>query len=142
MDMNDRRRRLQLAVDRLGSKVALGRRLGYQDGAFVGQMLRGDRPITEKTLDVLARLPELADLFRTTDAIRAQEPAAQYRAPATLVEALEVLGGHLTRVPPDMREAVATNLAGWARDGGRDHWRSVLQALLNSEPSKLRRTGT
>jgi len=33
-----------------GSKAALGRALGYRDGAFVGQMLRGDRPITEKTI--------------------------------------------------------------------------------------------
>lgn len=33
-----------------GRKVALGRALGYDSGAFVSQMLRGDRPISEKTV--------------------------------------------------------------------------------------------
>lgn len=51
-DTQDRRRRLlQALVDHpdIGTKADLGRALGYKNGAFVGQMLRGDRPITEKT---------------------------------------------------------------------------------------------
>jgi hypothetical protein len=45
--------RLQAFVDLKfeGNKAALGRALGYKDGAFVGQMLRGARPITEKTVE-------------------------------------------------------------------------------------------
>jgi hypothetical protein len=35
-----RRERLTAAVEKLGGKAALGRALGYKDGAFVGQMLR------------------------------------------------------------------------------------------------------
>jgi hypothetical protein len=31
-------------------KAALGRALGFADGAFVGQMVKGLRPITEKTV--------------------------------------------------------------------------------------------
>lgn len=43
------RERLQALADKFGGNALLGRALGYADGAFVGQMLRGDRPITEKT---------------------------------------------------------------------------------------------
>jgi transcriptional regulator with XRE-family HTH domain len=53
-----------------------------------------------------------------------------------LVDTLEALGEHLSRTPPDVREAVATNLAGWARDGGKDHWRQGLQALMQAAPRK------
>lgn len=45
-----RRRRLKEAASRLGGNAALGRLLGYQDGAYIGQMLRGERPITEDTV--------------------------------------------------------------------------------------------
>lgn len=39
------------------NKAALGRALGYLDGAFVGQMIRGERPITEKTISQINALP-------------------------------------------------------------------------------------
>lgn len=52
-----RRARLQLAAEKVGGKAALGRLLGYVDGAFVGQMLRGDRPVTEDTVVKLEQKP-------------------------------------------------------------------------------------
>ena len=55
--------RLKIACERVGGKAALGRALGYKDGAFVGQMLRGDRPITEKTIASLIGIKKVADLF-------------------------------------------------------------------------------
>jgi len=45
-----RRERLKAAADKVGGNAALGRLLGHQDGAFVGQMIRGTRPISEKTV--------------------------------------------------------------------------------------------
>lgn len=60
---DDRIKRLQLAADRVGGKAALGRLLGYKDGAFVGQMLRGERPVTEKTMQAITEHANLADLF-------------------------------------------------------------------------------
>lgn len=45
-----RRERLAAAAKRAGGNAALGKLLGYRDGAFVGQMLRGERPITEGTV--------------------------------------------------------------------------------------------
>jgi hypothetical protein len=48
-----RLKRLAALVDAEGGKAPLGRKLGYKDGAFVGQMLRGERPISEKTVDAV-----------------------------------------------------------------------------------------
>lgn len=63
---DERRDRLERAADRLGGKAQLGRALGYKDGAFVGQMLRGERPVSEKTLRQLLEIKEVADLFSFT----------------------------------------------------------------------------
>ena len=48
-----RRERLQALIGDdapFGKNVELGRALGYTDGSYVGQMLRGERPIDEKTI--------------------------------------------------------------------------------------------
>ncbi len=54
-----RKLRLQQFCDLVfsGKKSSLGRALGYRDGAFIGQMLRGERPITEKTVNQIHELP-------------------------------------------------------------------------------------
>jgi len=54
---------LEEAAKRLRGKASLGRALGYLDGAYVGQMIRGERPVTEKTLEAMAGIRELQDLF-------------------------------------------------------------------------------
>ncbi|MCR6477545.1 CI-like repressor protein [Variovorax phage VarioGold] len=67
MDMDDltlwRRERLQALAQKLGGNAALGRRLGYKDGAFVGQMIKGVRPITEKTIAAVHEMHEARDWF-------------------------------------------------------------------------------
>ena len=55
--------RLAAMVEREGGKAPAGRRLGYKDGAFVGQMLRGERPITEKTVLAVHALSGYAGWF-------------------------------------------------------------------------------
>lgn len=45
------------------NKAALGRALGYSSGAFVRQMLEGERPITEKTVDRVHELPGCTNWF-------------------------------------------------------------------------------
>lgn len=49
--------RLKDLADRFGGKASLGRAMGYKDGAFIGQMLRGERLITEKTVMIAEALP-------------------------------------------------------------------------------------
>lgn len=55
--------RLAALANEEGGKAALGRRLGYKDGAFVGQMLRGERPVTEKTVNAIHALQGYANWF-------------------------------------------------------------------------------
>lgn len=59
--------RLRDAIDKLtdGNITAFGKRLGFRDGAYIGQMLRGDRPISEKTVRAIEALPGLAGWFST-----------------------------------------------------------------------------
>ena len=63
-----RKKRLSDLADKYGGKKALGQALGYTDGAYVGQMIRGDRPITEKFLrQVEQHIPALAGWFAARD---------------------------------------------------------------------------
>lgn len=72
---------LRLAFD--DNKAALGRRLGYKDGSFVGQMLRGEKAITETTWERLCDLREVKPLLTNppiggTHVFHAREESAQY----------------------------------------------------------------
>lgn len=58
-----RKHRLEAFAEREGGKAAAGRRIGYRDGAFVGQMLRGERAISEKTVEAIEALPGYAGWF-------------------------------------------------------------------------------
>ncbi|MDO3524522.1 S24 family peptidase [Ralstonia pseudosolanacearum] len=60
-----RTQRLKAAVDKIadGNVTAFGKRLGYKDGAFVRQMLSGNRPVSEKTVRAIEDLPGLANWF-------------------------------------------------------------------------------
>ena len=69
-----RMQRLAAMVEREGGKAAAGRKLGYRDGAFVGQMLRGERPITEKTVLTVHALSGYAGWFDSLD-VRTNEAA-------------------------------------------------------------------
>jgi len=66
-------------------------------------------------------------------AVIARQPAAKYD---TAAQTLAQLGRMLSSVPQSHREAVAANLAGWARDGGADHWRAMLAGLLSDIDNK------
>lgn len=52
-----------MASERVGGDKPLGKLLGYADGAFVGQMLKGNKAITEKTIQKLLTIRQVADLF-------------------------------------------------------------------------------
>lgn len=66
------------------------------------------------------------------------EPAPRYLPRSWLDE----LGDALAALDPSYREAMATNLAGWAREGGASHWRATVEALANRPgPDKQLLTG-
>lgn len=58
-----RRKRLSELADYKGGRAALGRFLGYKDGAYIRQMIDGERPITEKTIQAIHEKPGLAGWF-------------------------------------------------------------------------------
>jgi SOS-response transcriptional repressor LexA len=74
---------LKAAIDKLcdGNRTAFGRRLGYKDGAFVRQMLSGDRPITEKTIRTIEAIPGMRGWFSkvVTDEARATHPQGEHK---------------------------------------------------------------
>jgi hypothetical protein len=57
--------RLQAAIDQLdgGNINAFGRRMGLKDGSYIGQMLRGSRPITEKFVHKLESIHQMDGWF-------------------------------------------------------------------------------
>lgn len=61
--------RLQAAIEKIsaGNRSEFGRRLGYKDGAFIRQMLSGDRPIREKTIVAIQSLPGMRGWFSGDD---------------------------------------------------------------------------
>lgn len=57
-DQSHRKTRLQALLDRAefgGVKAELARYLGLQSGAYIRQLLEGERPITEKFIDRVER---------------------------------------------------------------------------------------
>lgn len=129
-----RKERLQALVDQKfdGSKAALGRALGYKDGAFVGQMLRGERPISEKTVDQVHGLTVGKDWFTgPVTHPAAQEPPAAYHVHSP-DQAIESMGKRLAMMEAPVRERASSLMANWARDPD-GPWAAWLGELFSSE---------
>lgn len=116
-----RRQRLAAAVRKYGSKAKLGKALGYKSGAFVRQMLDEERPITEKTVEAIEELPGMARWF-------AKDSSSPHQA---IDQAIAVLDAAISAADPAIKEALAINMAGWAKDGG-GPWAGLVRALLGS----------
>lgn len=69
-----RRKRLGDLAKKIGSNAELGRLLKYKDGAYVRQMIAGERPITEKTIAKAEALPGCAGWFTGGAAGRTTPP--------------------------------------------------------------------
>lgn len=78
--------------------------------------------------------PRRAPSSQASVNVHINEPQATYGS-GDLFDQLEQL---LARVPAGQREALAVNLAGWAREGGAGPWKSALRALAatNDAPGK------
>jgi hypothetical protein len=124
----DRIQCIRNAAAKVGGNAALGRALGYRDGAFVGQMLRGERPVTEKTLLAMRAIRQLADLFTRPD--QSQRPIQLRPAQPSIGDTLNRLGTALSTVPAERREAVAGMLSAWAKEGGAAMYLPMLETLL------------
>lgn len=75
-----RAKRLDELAKQLGGKTALGKKLKHKDGAYVGQMIRGERPITEKTIFVVEGWPGCANWFSLQEQVAGSTPIEQKTA--------------------------------------------------------------
>lgn len=99
------------ACDLMGGKAELGRALGYRDGAFVGQMIRGDRPVTEKTLRAMVELRPLQRLLQDDDRADVAEPAPTYlNRPDPHAASLSRLLDAISALPPARWPSVRAQL--------------------------------
>lgn len=79
------RRRLAELAEECGGKTALGKALGFVDGAYIGAMIRGDRPITLKTIQLIEALPHRAGWFTNPPAEQAQAADTPLRQSILLI---------------------------------------------------------
>lgn len=86
-----RRARLAAAAKKVGGKAELGRLLGYKDGAYVGQMLRGDRTISEKTVAELEAKHGFRNWFAEQAPVEEDEEMALSERQREFLRALEFL---------------------------------------------------
>lgn len=126
--------------------------------SMLSQHMSGNRPISldagvryarglNVPLDAIS--PRLAAEVRAAmtaldsppPALSISEPPPRWAGASSDHDPLERLGAMLTAADPAMREAIAVNLAGWARAGGSGPWLTVLRGLLTAPQSKRRAVG-
>lgn len=90
-----RQQRLAQLADKMGGKASLGRRLNYKDGAFIGQMIRGERPITEKTVAAIEELPGCKHWFSGLGDNEAENAASTESADPILHDLVNSFQGKL-----------------------------------------------
>lgn len=128
--------RLKSAREDLGlSQGELAKRAGVSQST-IANFEAGTRHSPRKLLAIAAALRVDPNWLETGKGSREPQAGARVSADTTLDDVLDRLGIELAAVPPDDREAVATNLAGWARSGGRETWRGVVHALLDASSRK------
>jgi hypothetical protein len=111
-----RQRRLTDLAREKGGNASLGRLLGFNDGAYIGQMISGHRPITEKLIEKVHGLYGLSGWFDRDPAVTvltAREPSPVYFLNTR--ERLDLLEDVLTRIEPATREEIGDLLSHFAR---------------------------
>jgi len=131
-ELNEHRRSrlIELLTARFeGNKAAMGKALGYSSGAFVRQMLEGERPITEKTVAKVHELPGCKGWFdRRGEA--AVVPVAAGTSGQSIEHGIGILAAALDSLSDADRERAATMLATLARAPDSQRARAALAAAL------------
>ena len=134
-----RRARLKLLLDQrfAGKKVALGLALGHKSGAFVRQMLDGERPVSEKTVSAIHDLPGLAGWMDqgagAAPAVGAAQEAAQLKlTAAVLIRQLIEVSQHLPNIE---REVLAQYAARQILNGPDPDALHMLNRIVHGDAS-------
>lgn len=112
--------RLKEAVKRYGDENALGKALRWKNGAFVRQMVREIRPVSEKTVAQIEALPGMAGWFAQAE----DEPLKLTPEERALVLTFRQRLLDMPQLPPD---------------DGRRHLRSIIDAAHETSPPPIRK---
>ena len=99
-----RQKRMLDLSERLGGNAPLGRALGYKDGAFVRQMIEGERPITEKTVAKAERLPGCVGWFDVGNVVQPSSSVVTMPQRLTLRAAVDLIADQLDQLSPEQRD--------------------------------------
>lgn len=126
---------------RLGISQQTLARLAGVSTSTIGNLEAGIRSQPRALLSIAQALgvtPEWLENGQGPRATAATAPALTSIASST-EQCLQLISAALAAAPPDAREALAVNLAGWARDGGAAHWQAAVQGLLDSSAASRKR---
>lgn len=126
-----------------GDRERLEQKSGLSKGR-ISQLFDPKQAFGERAAENLAiRLGLGANHFEQAQAHVVDQPHTPAPPPVVvdLAQVLEALGTELAAADMAMREALATNLAGWARDGGKGPWQQVVLHLLQTPPEKRQSNG-
>lgn len=131
-----RRQRLRDAITEVfaGKNSLLGRKLGYKDGAFVRQMLAGERAVSDKTIRALESSdPRLQGWFDTAPSQRARDEDLAHSCqipPADPAALLHALAAHLSQVDPAHRAELGDLVKAWVSSGGKPSYSQLIADYL------------
>lgn len=140
-DKKWRQKRLTDLAREKGGNASLGRLLGFNDGAYIGQMISGHRPITEKLIEKVHALHGMSGWFDRDPlftVLTAQETSpSPFRNTRDCLDALEDV---LEKIDPATREEIGDLLSHFAR-GLRPATKEAIIAVIDgagkSQPQKV-----
>lgn len=111
-----RQKRLTDLAREKGGNASLGRLLGFNDGAYIGQMISGHRPITEKLIEKVHALHGLSGWFvrdPIVTVLTAQESSPPpFRNARDCLDSLQAV---LANIDPSTRDEIGDLLSHFAR---------------------------
>lgn len=111
-----RQKRLSDLAREKGGNASLGRLLGYNDGAYIGQMISGHRPITEKLIKKVHGMHGLGGWFIRDALVTILTAREAFPAPLRNArECLDLLEAVLVTIDPATREEIGDLLSHFAR---------------------------
>lgn len=114
---------------RLKGKLAINPKFAVRIAQLIGVSVRDFSP------DLADQIDQLSSGSRTEHPqvarLHTGEERQKWRASQTSVsDAVDTLSDALEQASSDLRDALAANLAGWARAGGIEPWRGLVKGLL------------
>ncbi len=109
-----RRKRLSDLAIKFGGRAELGRAIGYKDGAYIRQMIDGERAISEKTIAKLENLRGYEGWF-ASEKIAGTKTVLTEQLPA-IAGAIDSISAALQKLDEESRKEVAHLFSAYAHN--------------------------